>query len=205
LRHPILISIIALTAVISLSSCLGDSKTAQNGKTTSTDSRVAQLTIPSGTSIEVAVKTTLSSEGASVGDRWNGTVITGRDGIPAGSVVEGSVTAVKAAHRGDRAMLELGLTSITVGGHSTPVEGGAEAIIAGSTRARNLGAIAGSAAAGALVGKAVSGTGTGAAVGAVAGAGVATGVVAKSEGYQVVLKSGTPLVFTTSKAMAVRL
>jgi hypothetical protein len=205
MRHPVPIAIVAVAAAIFLSSCLGDSKTAQNGKDDSTDIRVARLSIPSGTSIEVAVKTTLSSEDVSVGDRWSGTVITARDGIPAGSLVDGTVTAVKAAHRGDRAMLELGLTSMTVRGHSTAVEGRAEAIIAGSTRARNLGAIAGSAAAGALVGKAASGTDTGAAVGAVAGAGVATGVVAESEGYQVVLKSGTLLVFTTTTAMAVRL
>jgi hypothetical protein len=55
-----------------------------------------------------------------------------------------------------------------------------------------------------LVGQAVTGTGKGAAAGAVVGAGAATGVVAASDGYQVVLKSGTPLTFTTSEAMAVR-
>jgi hypothetical protein len=38
----------------------------------------------------------------------------------------------------------------------------------------------------------------------VVGGGVATGVVAASDGYQVVLKSGTPLTFTTSEAVAVR-
>ena len=140
----------------------------------------------------------------SVGDGWSGSVITGRDGIPAGSIVNGAVTGVKAAHKGDRAMLRLGLTSISVGGHSTPAHGSTEAVVAGSTRARNLGAIAGSAAAGALIGKAVSGTGKGAVVGGVVGAGAATGVVAGSRGYQVVLKSGTPLTFTTSEVMAVR-
>jgi hypothetical protein len=84
------------------------------------------------------------------------------------------------------------------------VHGGTEAVIAGSTRARNLGAIAGSAAAGALVGKAVSGTGKGALIGGVIGGGVATGVVAASDGYQVVLKPGTALTFTTSEVIAVR-
>jgi hypothetical protein len=203
-RHAISTSIIALVATVCLTSCLGDQKTAENSSDKSADSHVAQLTIPSGTSIEVAVNTTLSSEGASVGDGWSGSVITGREGIPAGSVVNGKVTAVKPARKGDRAMLELGLTSINVGGHDTPVLGSTEAIIAGSTRARNLGAIAGSAAAGALVGKAVSGTTKGAVVGAAVGAGAATGVVASSDGYQVVLKSGTPLTFTTTEAMAVR-
>jgi hypothetical protein len=194
---------IALVAVAFLSSCLGDQKTAENSNETAA-THLAQRTIPSGTSIEVKLNSTLSSEDANVGDGWSGSVITGRDGIPAGSSVNGTVTGVKAARKGDRAMLDLGLTSINVGGHSTPAHGSTESIIAGSTRARNLGAIAGSAAAGALIGKAVSGTNKGAVVGAVVGAGAATGVVAASDGYQVVLKSGTLLTFTTTEAMAVR-
>jgi len=195
---------LALAAAFVLASCAGDQKNTQNGSDSTSAARAAHLTVPSGTSIEVAVNTTLSSEEAKVGDGWSGSVITQRDGIPAGSVVNGTVTGVKPARKGDRAMLGLGLTSITVNGHSTPAHGSTEAIIAGSTRARNLGAIAGSAAAGALVGKAVSGTTTGAVVGGAVGAGAATGVVAASDGYQVVLKSGTPITFTTSEAMAVR-
>jgi hypothetical protein len=203
-RHSISIPFIALAAAALLSGCFGEQKTAQNDSGESADTHVAQLTVPSGASIEVSLNTTLSSEEASVGDGWSGSVITGPEGIPAGSVVSGTVTGVKPASKGDRAMLDLGLTSISVGGRSTPAHGSTEAIIAGSTRARNLGAIAGSAAAGALVGKAVTGTGEGAVVGAVVGAGAATGVVAASDGYQVVLKSGTPLTFTTTEAIAVR-
>lgn len=203
MRHVLSIPILTLVAAVSLSSCV-DQKSAENSGGNSGDAHMAQLTIPSGTSLEVMINTTLSSEQASVGDAWSGSVITGRDGIPAGTVVNGTVTGVKPAQKGDRAMLDLGLTSINVGGQSTPAHGTTESIIAGSTRARNLGAIAGSAAAGALIGKAVTGTGKGAVVGAVVGAGAATGVVAASDGYQVVLKSGTPLTFTTTEAMAVR-
>jgi hypothetical protein len=101
-------------------------------------------------------------------------------------------------------MLDLGLTSITVASHRYAVHGKTGAIIAGSTRARNLGAIAGSAAGGALIGKAVSGTNKGAVIGGVVGGGVATGVVAAADGYQVVLEEGTPLTFTTTAAVAVR-
>ena len=69
-------------------------------------------------------------------------------------------------------------------------------VIAGSPRARNLGAIAGGAAAGALIGKAVGGDGKDAAAGAIIGGAAATAGVAASKGYQVVLKNGTELVFT---------
>jgi hypothetical protein len=202
-RHALPLSAVALAAVIVLTSCASDQKPAGSAAATG-DIHIAHLTVPSGTSIEVVVNTTISSEHAHVGDVWGGSVITGHERIPAGSAVSGTVTEVKPARKGDRAMLALGLSSITVDGHSNPAQGSTEPIIAGSTRARNLGAIAGSAAAGALVGKAVSGTGEGAAVGAMVGAGVATGVVAASDGYQIVLKSGTPLTFTTSEAMAVR-
>jgi len=201
------ISSVALVAVVVLSSC-NEQKTADNGGSSSgssgTSSRMASLTIPSGTSIEVAVNTEISSKTANVGDSWSGSVVNGREGIPAGSSVTGTVTSVKPAVKGDRAMLDLGMTSITVGDRRYAVHGSTEAIIAGSTRARNLGAIAGSAAAGALIGKAVTGTNKGTVIGGLIGGGAATGVVAASDGYQVVLKSGTSLTFTTSEVVAVR-
>ena len=145
-----------------------------------------------------------------MGNAWSGStrnasVLDGRNVIPAGSSVAGTVTSVKPARKGDRAMLDLGLTSFTVDGHTYRVHGSTEAVIAGSPRARNLGAIAGSAAAGALIGKAVSGSNKGTIIGGVIGGGAATGVVSQTKGWQVVLKEGTPLTFTTNEAVAVRL
>jgi len=198
------ISTIALLAAVALLGCRNDGQNASVSGNGSAGSQVASLTIPSGTSIGVTLNTTLSSKTASIGDAWSGTVNAGPDGIPAGSVVNGTITGAVAARKGNRAMLDLGITSITVGGRQYPVHAGTEAIIAGSPRARNLGAIAGSAVAGALIGKAVSGTTKGAVIGGVVGGGVATGVVAKSDGYQVLLSPGTALTFTTSEVLAVR-
>jgi len=209
MRHAHWISSIALVAAVALSGCRDDGQAVQTTGSVTTTSRMASLTIPSGTSIDVTLNTSLTSESASVGDSWTGSVrnssvLDGRNAIPAGSTVSGTVTGSKPARKGDRAMLDLGLTSITVADHRYSVRGGTEAIIAGSTRARNLGAIAGSAVAGALIGNAVSGTGKGALIGGVIGGGAATGVVAASDGYQVVLKPGTALTFTTSEVVAVR-
>jgi len=203
MRHAHWILGAALVVAAALSGC-NEQQVAQNG-TSSNRSPSHSLTVPSGTSIDVTLGTALTSETAVVGGSWSGTVLNGRDGIPVGSSVTGYVTSVKAAQKGDRAMLGLGLTSISVAGHRYAVHGSTEAIVAGSTRARNLGAIAGSAAGGALVGKAVSGSTTGTLIGAAVGAGVATGVVASSDGYQVVLKPGIALTFTTNEAVAVRL
>jgi hypothetical protein len=131
-------------------------------------------------------------------------MLDGQTLAPAGSVVSGTVTGVKPARKGDRAMLDLGLTSFTVGDRNYRVHGITEAVIAGSPRARNLGAIGAATAVGAVVGHAIGGTGKGTIIGAVVGGGAATGAVSQTRGWQVVLKQGTPITFTTSEAVAVR-
>jgi len=180
-----------------------------NGNGNNAPAAVAYLNLPSGTSIDVTLGTILTSETASVGDSWSGVVaksviVDGRTLAPAGSVAGGTVTAVTAARKGNRAMLDLGLTSFTVGNQNYRVQGITEAVIAGSPRARNLGAIAAATVAGAVVGHAIGGSDKGTAIGAVVGGGAATGVVSQTKGWQVVLKQGTPLTFTTSEAVAVR-
>jgi hypothetical protein len=198
-----------LLAATALTGC-NEQQTAQNSTGGRVSTPVAHLTVPSGTSIEVTLNTPISSETASVGDSWTGStrsasMIDGRNIIPAGSTVSGTVTGVTPARKGDRAMLDIGLTSISVNGRSYPVRGGTEAVIAGSPRARNLGAIAGAAAAGALVGQATSHSTKGTIIGGLIGGGAATAVVSQTKGWQVVLKAGTPITFTTSEAVAVRL
>lgn len=197
---------VAMVAVFALSGCRSDDKTALAATDKPT---VATLNVPSGTSLDVTLATRISSETAHVGDSWSGTIgngtsVDGRNVIPAGSRASGTVSGVTAAHKGNRAMLDLQLNSISVGNHDYRVRGATEAVIAGSPRARNLGAIAASTVAGAIIGHAVGGDTKGTVIGGVIGGGVATGVVAKSSGYQVVLKEGTALTFTTNEAVAVR-
>ncbi|OGF17144.1 MAG: hypothetical protein A2W00_09015 [Candidatus Eisenbacteria bacterium RBG_16_71_46] len=165
--------------------------------------------LPSGTAVMVGVNTQISSETAVAGDTWEGVVtepvVIGREApIPQGSIVRGVVTAVEPAEKGRRAFLVLAVKSVTVEGASYPVTARTDSIIAGSTRARNLGAIGGSAAAGALIGKAVGGGGKGALIGGLIGGAAATGAVAASKGYQVVLKEGTELVFTTNHTVVMK-
>lgn len=167
------------------------------------------VTLAAGTPIAIAVNTALTTETAKVGDPWTGSVkenviVGDRVVIPAGSTVHGVVSAVKPAEKGDRAMLDLSVESVSVDGNSLAVKAGMEEIIAGSTRARNLGAIAGTAAAGALVGKAVGGSGKGALIGGLIGGAAATAGVAGSKGYQVVLKEGTEITFNVSEDINVK-
>jgi hypothetical protein len=167
-----------------------------------------RITVPSGTGLDVRLAQSISSETAHTGDPWRGIVtsaveIDGHEVIPAGSTVEGVVVAAKEARRGDRAKLELGVRAIRIGDRRVSLRANAEPVIAGSTRARNLGAIAGGAAAGALLGKAIGGDGGDATRGAIVGGAVATGAVAASKGYQVVLKDGTVMTFVVNQNVAV--
>jgi hypothetical protein len=210
-----------LIAAVALSGCRADQPAAQSTGNSATASRtatprfrttavpMADLNLPSGTSIDVTLGTSLSSEAANVGDAWTGVVakpviLEGRTVAPAGSVVGGTVTGVRPARKGDRAMLDLGLTSFTVGDRNYRVHGSTEAIVAGSPRARNLGVIGAATAAGAVVGHAIGGSGKGTLIGAILGGGAATGAVSRTKGWQVVLKQGMSLTFTTSEAVAVR-
>jgi len=167
------------------------------------------VTLAAGTPIDVSVALQISTETAKVGDTWTGevkeNVIVGdKVVIPAGSIVTGIVNETTPAKKGDLAKLDLEVQSVSVNGKAIAVKAGTEAIEAGSPRARNLGAIAGAAAAGALVGKAVGGSGKGALIGGLIGGAAATGAVAGSKGYQVVLKEGTVLTFNVNEDTKVR-
>jgi hypothetical protein len=204
---------VALVALAALAGCRSGGQTAQDTSSQSSSGsshNTNDLSVPPGTTIEVTLETALTSETASVGTPWSGTiraavVFDGRNVIPAGSSANGTVTSVTPARKGDRAMLDLGLSTILVNGRNYRVRGGMESIVAGSPRARNLGAIGAATAVGAVVGHAIGGSGKGTLIGAVVGGGAAAGAVSQTKGWQVVLKVGTPLTFTTSEAVAVRL
>ncbi len=187
----------------------GQTDQATSSKSGSVSTRITPArSVTAGTTISVTLGSSITSENASVGDAWHGTlaenVETQNGGmIAAGSDVHGVVTGVTPAKRGSRAMLDLGVRGITTNGKNHPIIANGEAIVAGSTRARNLGAIAGGAAAGALIGKVV-GDGKNGAVGGLIGGAAATGVVATSKGYQVELKPGTTLSFTVNQTVALR-
>jgi hypothetical protein len=162
------------------------------------------VNVPAGTA-----DAQISSETAQVGDAWQGkvteaVVIGTAAPIPAGSVVKGVVKAVKPAKAGDRAMLQLAVTEIEVEGKAHPIHATGEEIVAGSTRARNVGAVAGGAAAGALIGKAIGGSNKGALIGGLIGGAAATGAVASTKGYQVVIKEGAAINFTTDEVVTMK-
>ena len=156
-------------------------------------------TVMAGTGVKITVGTALTSETATVGQEWIGQVaeavtVGSMAPFPAGSVVHGVVAAVKPAEKGDRAMMVMRVTSIEANGKTHEISATADSLIAGSTRTRNVGAVAGTAAAGALIGSAMGG-GKGALIGGILGGAAGAGAAAKSKGYQVTVKEGAEMVF----------
>jgi hypothetical protein len=185
-------------------------KPAPPAKDVSASQPVARgVTVPAGSGIKISVAAQITSETAQSGDTWSGEVteplVIGTSApIPAGSKVSGVIASSKAAEKGSRAHLVLAVRTIEVGGRTYHIHATADSLIAGSTRARNVGAVAGSAGAGALIGKAIGGGGKGALVGGLIGGLVGTGAVASSKGYQVTVKEGTELVFTTDDVVVMK-
>ncbi|MBI5170776.1 MAG: hypothetical protein HZA61_14905 [Candidatus Eisenbacteria bacterium] len=157
-------------------------------------------TVPAGTGLKVKMETPLNTETAKAGQSWAGTIseavtVGTYAPFPAGSVVHGVVEAVEPAEKGSRAFFVLRVTSIEANGKSHAIGATADSLIAGSTRKRNVGAVAGGAAAGALLGKAIGGSTKGAVIGGIIGGAAATGAVAASKGFQVDVPAGKELVF----------
>ena len=167
-------------------------------------------TVAAGTGLKITVSSALSSETATMGQEWSGSiaeavVVGSMAPFPTGSVVHGVVDGVKPAMKGDRAVLVLRVTSIEANGKTHNINATADSIVAGSTRTRNVGAVAGGAAAGALIGRAIGGSGKGALIGGLLGGATAAGAAASSKGFQATVKEGAELVFHVDRDTKLKL
>jgi hypothetical protein len=185
------------------------SSTKPKPKSTSTPAPAPSgVDVPAGTGIAVTMNTAITSETAQPGDAWTGTVkeplIIGTSApIPAGSIVHGVVRGAKPAEKGSRAVLVLAITSVEVNGKSQDLDATADSLVAGSTRARNVGAVAGGTAAGAILGKAIGGN-KGALIGGVLGGVGTAGAVSQTKGYQSTVKEGQELTFKVDRNIRMR-
>jgi hypothetical protein len=167
----------------------------------------ATYRVPAGTSLNVQLDSKISTEDAKSGDVWGGTVqqnvvSNGRVIIPAGSQVEGVVTRSAQGTHNAKAQLDLSVRRVNVNGEWQAMSADMPTIIAGSKRAKKIGAIAAGAAAGALLGGAVKGR-TGAVVGGLVGGGATYGLT-RNAFRTMQLKPGTSLTFTTRNSVAVQ-
>lgn len=165
-------------------------------------------TVNAGTPIQVRLDSRISTEHAQRGDAWAGTVAQSvYEGdaiiIPAGSPVSGVVTSAAHGTHSTRPHIGLAVRRVTVNGRSQALYADSDPIIAGSKRAKKIGAIAGGAAAGALLGGAVSKSKRGALIGGLLGGAASYGLT-RDALRTLQLKEGTVVDFTVRNDVAVR-
>jgi len=164
--------------------------------------------IPAGTTIPVRLDSKISTENQVRGDFWTGTVdqsvlSNDRVMIPAGSQVEGVVTGASQGTHNSKATLDLAVRRVTVNGRSYRVNAETEPIVAGSHRAKKVGAIVGGAAAGGLLGHVVTGSKRGTLIGGLLGGAAGYGLTRHAM-RTLQLKEGTVLTFYTREDMVAR-
>ncbi len=149
--------------------------------------------IPSGQELDVRLQSTLSSENATVEQRFQATTAAdltqdGRVLIPAGSVVHGVVSDVKPAGRLERAgSLTLSFDRATIRGRDYPIRGMATQVFESGGIREEVGTAGAGAGLGGIVGGILGGV-KGAVLGAIIGAG---GAIAATDGKDVELPAGS--------------
>jgi len=150
-------------------------------------------TIPVGQEIDVRLRGTLSSDTASVEDRFETTTVVdvmqdGRVLVPAGSVVRGVVSDVDEAGRVDRnSSLTLSFDRLEINGRDHEIRGTASQVFKGGGLRDDAPRAGVGAGVGGIVGGILGGV-EGAVVGAVIGAG---GAVVATDGSDITLPAGS--------------
>ena len=174
--------------------------------------RVLRLTVPSGTEVHMTLASPIGSATSQVGDTVHATttsaiLVGDQVAIPAGSTVQGRVTAVDPATKGLKISEKGGSVAVSFTKVTTPV--GDSAAMSGSltklagSGGKTAGIIGGSAAGGAILGKVIGGHTKDAAIGAVVGAGIGTGIAAGTKGKEVKIPAGTNLAITLDKPLTI--
>jgi hypothetical protein len=167
-----------------------------------------------GAQFDMAATDTISSRTAKAGDVFTARVVedvknaAGQVVIPAGSVVNGSVTAVKPApNPRTPGTLTLSVTSVTVGGNTYPIEGSIDSV---ETTHKGRGVTTGDAAkvgagavAGAVLGRVIGGNKKGTIIGGVVGGIAGAGVASSTKDSDIVLPAGAHIIVRLTKELAV--
>ena len=167
------------------------------------------MTVSEGMVLSASLQNTLNSGTNRVGDEFTAEVneplvVNGREAIPAGSTIHGTVQAVTAAKRGaGHGSMTLGFDRLELpGGYSTTIVAGLSQQ-SESKKKRNAAIIGGSAAGGALLGRIIGKDTKGAVIGAIVGGGIGTGVVMSKEGEQVNMPAGSELAIRLDQSIKV--
>jgi hypothetical protein len=173
------------------------------------------LTLPAGSHFDMAATDTITSRTAKAGDPFTARVVedvrnaAGKVVIPAGSQVNGTISAVKPAPNPNTpGTLTLAVSSITIRGTNYPLEATIDSL---ETVHKGRGVTTGDAAkvgagaaAGAILGRVIGGNKRGTIIGGIVGGAVGAGVAQTSKDSDIVLPAGAHIIVTVSKPLTVR-
>jgi len=173
------------------------------------------LTLAAGTRVGLAASDSISTRSAKAGDAFTATVghdvkdAAGHVVIPAGSRVEGTITAAEPApNPNSSGKIELAVKSVTVRGTSYPVDA---TVVSKDTVMQGRGVtgadaakVAGGAAIGAIAGRLLGKNAKGAVVGGAAGAAAGAVAASKSRDIDVVIPKGAAITIKLDKPLTVK-
>lgn len=165
--------------------------------------------VPAGTTLTVKLDQAVGSKISEDGEPFTATlanpiVVDGKEIIPKGSTVSGTVVDAKTRGRfKGEGRLELVLNSITVRGSEYDIATNTITRIAKGKGKRTAGMVGGGAAAGAVIG-ALAGGGKGAAIGAGVGAGAGTAGAGLTGNQQIVLPAESALSFKLASPVEIK-
>src|SRR5213592_2417835 len=172
------------------------------------------LTLAAGTRVGLTASDSISTRSAKAGDAFTATVghdvkdAAGHVMIPAGSRVEGTITAAEPApNPNSSGKIELAVKSVTVRGTSYPVDA---TVVSKDTVMQGRGVtgvdaakVAGGAAIGAIAGRLLGKNAKGAVVGGAAGAAAGAVAARKSRDVDVVIPKGAAITIKLDKSLTV--
>jgi len=175
----------------------------------------APLTLAAGSHFDMAATDTITSRTAKPGDAFTARVVedvrnaAGKIVIPAGSQVNGTITAVKPAPNPNTpGTLTLGVSSVTIRGTNYPLEASIDSL---ETVHKGRGVTTGDAAkvgagavAGAVLGRVIGGNKRGTIIGGIVGGAVGAGVAQTSKDSDIVLPAGAHIIVTVTKPLTVK-
>lgn len=171
------------------------------------------LRVPAGTTFQVRLDEELSTRSSAEGDRFTVTTVgplsaDGREAVPAGATIRGSVTAVQHSEGADRpAVLKVNFEELRTGGETYPiyaslVEAQPETDSRTST-AEGAAKVGAGAAAGAIVGRILGGDAKGTLIGAAVGAAAGTAIVLGTQDVDAKLPAGSTMTLRLDQPLRV--
>jgi hypothetical protein len=172
--------------------------------------RYRDVIIPAGTSLVLSLTSAVASDTSNVEDAVSAelseaVMVAGRQAVPAGATVAGSVTEADNSGRvKGRAQVAFRFNTLTTGGDRYDMQTAAVSRMAPATKGEDATKIGIGAGAGALIGGLLGGK-DGAAKGAVVGGGAGTGVVLATKGKEIRLAPGADVTTTLTAPLTIRI